>query len=163
MSILLALAVALTVVAVGAFVGAGVGAIDTGVGLLVGGPTLGLAIVFYIFSSLGRGLAKDAERAKELPTRGRRLVGRVKDAVPYASSTGGAVLRPEGAQMVLQVELDRDDEGARIVTLHVVEPSESARARIGTTVTVLEHPDEPGLRALEGFLPNGLRAPGANG
>ncbi|MFO0695193.1 MAG: hypothetical protein U0230_16650 [Polyangiales bacterium] len=163
MSVLLALALTLTLVAISAFGGAAVGAIDTGVGILIGGPTLGLAIVFFILHSLGRGQAKDAERVKELPARGLRLRGRVKDAVPYASSTGGAVLRPEGAQMVLQVELERNDEGARIVTIHVVEPSETARARIGTTVTVLEHPDDPALRTLEGFLPNGVRAPDANG
>jgi hypothetical protein len=58
--------------------------------------------------------------------------------------------------MVLRVALN-DEHGAREVTLHLVEPSEAARARIGSTITVLEHPDDPDLRAVEGFVPNGRR------
>jgi hypothetical protein len=60
--------------------------------------------------------------------------------------------------MVLRVELEATPGAAPgDVTVHVVEDSEQARARIGTEVTVLVHPDDPSIRALDGFLPNGLR------
>jgi hypothetical protein len=95
-----------------------------------------------------------AAQVRELPSRGVRRTGRVRDAVPYGSPHGGAVFQAEGAQMVLRVELD----GGGTVTVHVVEDSERARGRIGTEVTILEHPDEPSLRALDGFLPNGRPA-----
>jgi hypothetical protein len=49
-------------------------------------------------------------------------------------------------------------EDGGTLAVHVVEDSERARARIGTEVTILEHPDDPALRALEGFLPNGRPA-----
>lgn len=102
----------------------------------------------------------DAERrVAELPTRGIRRRGEVRDAVPLSDPSGGAVFTPDGAQMVLQVALAAEGElPARTVTVHVSEPSEAARARIGQTVVVLEHPEAPEMRALQGFLPNGRPA-----
>lgn len=54
---------------------------------------------------------------------------------------GGAVLQAEGAQMVLRIELDSD-----------------AKARIGKPIEVLEHPENPNIRAIAGYLPNGRKA-----
>lgn len=104
---------------------------------------------------LSRNIARQAAAVRELTQRGVRRVGTVRDAVPYAASTGGAVVGSSGAQMVLQIALTTERGGTELVTCHVVEPSEQARARIGSTITVLEHPDDPTLRAVVGFLPNG--------
>ena len=110
-----------------------------------------LSVVGHRISS---GFARDAAQVAELGTRGVRRRGIVRDALPLGSPHGGAAFLGHGAQMVLSVELE---DGAR-VTCHVVEPSESARARIGSSIVVLEHPEARGLRTVEGFLPNGRRA-----
>jgi hypothetical protein len=61
--------------------------------------------------------------------------------------------------MVLRVELEAAASAVpESVTIHVVEDSERARARIGSDVIVLVHPDDPSIRALEGYLPNGQPA-----
>lgn len=117
-------------------------------------PITVAGVIVTILHRVFSGHERAATQVRELPTRGVRRTGRVRDAVPYGSPHGGAVFQAEGAQMVLRVELD----GGGTVTVHVVEDSERARARIGTEVTILEHPDEPSLRALEGFLPNGRPA-----
>lgn len=144
--------------ALGAGALAAAGVIEVVSGVVLGVLAVVLAIPAFIFGRIGQSFERDAARVKELPTRGVRSTGRVKDVVPYASPHGGAVLRPEGAQLVLQVEVARGGGRTDLLTLHLVENSERARARIGTEVVVLEHPDEPSLRALEGYLPNGLRA-----
>lgn len=126
-------------------------------GVVLGTLCLVLSIPCFILGNIGRGFDRDAAQVKELATRGRRVSGRVVDALPMTSPHGGAVFRPTGAQMVLQVELDRGAGSTERVLIHLVENSELARGRIGSTVTVLEHPDDPALRTLEGFLPNGIR------
>lgn len=129
----------------------------------ISGPSLvGGGVLFVLGSTLAlsaramaKALARQVAAVGELETRGVRRVGRVRDAVPYASPTGGAVLQPEGAQMVLQIELDRGNGGTESITCHIVEHTETARARIGKDIVVFEHPDDRSLRAIEGFLPNG--------
>jgi hypothetical protein len=102
--------------------------------------------------------ARLASLATELPERGVRRAGRVRDALPYAPDDGGAVFDEDGALMVLQVELAEDERRPReVVQLHVVEDTERARARIGTEVIVMEHPSAKKLRALKGYLPDGRR------
>jgi hypothetical protein len=152
--------VGLVVCAIACGVLAALAVIQVVSGVVLGVLCLVLSIPCFILGNIGRGFDRDAARVRELATRGTRVSGRVVDALPMTSPHGGAVFRPAGAQMVLQVELDRGAGGAERVTLHLVENSELARGRIGSTVTVLEHPDDPGLRTLEGFLPNGIRVPG---
>jgi hypothetical protein len=135
------------------------GNLGTGVSVpaLVGGGLLfvvGSTMAITTFQ-LMRGLARQAAAVRELRERGVRRTGTVRDAVPYAAAGGGAVLSAAGAQMVLQVELPTTRGGVELVTCHVVEPSAAAQARIGQLITVLEHPDDRTLRAVEGFLPNG--------
>lgn len=109
-----------------------------------------------LFMRVLAGQTRAMRQAEELPVRGLRRPGRVCDALPYGSRSGGAVFQPEGAQMVLQVELvPHDGRAAERVTVMVVEPSERSRARIGSDVVVLQHPEAPLLRALEGFRPDG--------
>lgn len=134
------------------------GVIQIPSGVVLAGLSVTLSIPCFIMGSIGSGMDRDAAQVRELESRGIRRAGRVIDAIPYASVHGGAALHATGAQMALSVELEQPGGTAEHVTLHVVEPSESARARIGTRVVVLEHPDEPSLRCLEGFLPNGRRA-----
>lgn len=43
---------------------------------------------------------------------------------------------------------------ARVLS-SIVEDSEPARARLGAEVVVLEHPDDPIIRTLDGFGPHG--------
>jgi hypothetical protein len=98
-----------------------------------------------------------ARKARDLETRGVRRVGVVRDVVPFSSPSGGAVLGPGGAQMVVQIALPRDGGGTQTVTCHLIENSEQARARIGQQIAVIEHPDDPEMRAIEGYQPNGRR------
>lgn len=70
-------------------------------------------VITVVFARIRSSLRNAANQVRELPTRGIRRRGHVRDR---------------------------------------------ARARIGTAVTILEHPDDPSLRALEGFLPNGRPA-----
>lgn len=96
-----------------------------------------------------RGFAKaiaQAETAiRELETRGVRRTGIVVDAVPEAS------------HVVLTIELDRTGGGGERVTCYLEEPFESARARVGEPIVVIEHPDHRSLRAVEGYLPSGKK------
>ena len=126
-------------------------------GVVLGALCLVLSIPCFIIGNIGRGLDRDALRVQELATKGRRINGRVVDALPMTSPHGGALFHAMGAQMVLQIDLDRGERGTQRVTVHLVENSELARGRIGTNVTVLEHPDDAALRTLEGYLPNGIR------
>lgn len=128
--------------------------------LVVGGVlfVLGSTMALTTFQ-ITRGLARQATAVRELVTAGVRRSGTVRDAVPYASPTGGAVLHAAGAQMVLHVELPTARGGTERVTCHIVEASEQARARIGQPITIIEHPADRTLRAVEGFLPNGQPLP----
>lgn len=136
---------------------ASTGVVEVVSAVVLGGLCLVFSIPCFIIGRMGASMDRDVARVRELDSLGVRRTGRVLDAIPYTSEHGGAVLHPNGAQMVLSVELDRGAEGKKHVTLHVVEPSDAARARIGTEVTVIEHPDDPAIRALEGFMPNGIR------
>ncbi|MCW5801094.1 MAG: hypothetical protein KIT31_01680 [Deltaproteobacteria bacterium] len=117
-------------------------AIVVGGMLFVVGGTMAMS-AFRIESALRR----QAAAVAELATRGVRRIGRVREVV----SSG--VMQPDGAQLVVRIEL----EGGELVTCHLVEDSEQARARIGNEIAVIEHPDDPQLRAIDGYLPNGRR------
>lgn len=143
------------------------------VGLVLAGlapPTtlvaLGFLVIGAVFAFVMRHVLKGWLRTgsliRELPDRGLRRRGKVRDVLANAPYHGGASFRQGGALMVMQVDLEPyGDRPAETVRIYVVEPTEDARARIGTHVTVLEHPDDSGLRALEGRQPNGTRL-GAN-
>lgn len=143
------------------------------IGLVVAGiapPTtlvaLGFLVIGAVFAFVMRhvfqGWQRTGARIRELPQRGLRRRGKVRDVLASAPYHGGASFRQDGALMVMQVDLEPyGDRPAETVRIYVVEPTEDARARIGTHVTVLEHPEDPGLRALEGRQPNGA-LPGAN-
>ena len=130
--------------------GLSVPALLGGGALFVVGSTMALTTF-----QLMRGIARQAAAVRELRERGVRRVGTVRGALPLGTPGGGAVFGAAGAQMVLQVELPNARGGLELVTCHVVEPSQAARARIGQPITVLEHPDDRTMRAIEGFLPNG--------
>jgi hypothetical protein len=150
-AVLIAVAVALFVVGV-------TGAGAAWPSFLLGGVSGAIGVVLV---QVARGITRFhdelARKARELETRGVRSVGVVRDVVPYASPSGGAALGPGGAQMVVQIALPRDGGGTRTVTCHLVENSEEARGRIGQQIAVVEHPDDPAMRAIEGYQPNGRR------
>jgi hypothetical protein len=133
------------------------------VGISAPVPSLVMGVVMIVVGGsialIGRGIARSFEQqvllVQELQSRGIRKPGIVVDAVPYASPHGGAVVQAEGAQMVLRIRLSAD---GKTVTCHVVENSEQAKTRIGKEIMVIEHPEEPSTRAIEGYLPNGRRA-----
>ncbi len=136
---------------------------NTGAGISVP-AIIGGGVLFVLGGTLAltaRGITKAHERAaaavRDLETRGVRRTGIVRDVVPFASPMGGAVLQAEGAQLVVQIELERPEGGTQRVTCHLVENTEDARARIGKPITILEHPDDRELRTIEGYLPNGRR------
>ena len=114
--------------------------------------------IWLIGRSIGRSFERDIALVNELATRGIRRRGTVKDAIPYASPHGGAVFQPEGAQMVLRIELASEGGRRRTVECHLVEHSQDAKQRIGSEVVVVEHPESSTIRALEGYLPNGRKA-----
>jgi len=147
----LMIAVAVSLFLVGA-TGAGARVPSFVLGTVAG--AIGVVLV-QVSRGFTRSFAQMAEQARDLATRGVRHVGVVRDALPYSSPAGGAVFQTGGAQMVLQIELPRDGGGTRTVTCHLVENSEAARGRIGQQIVVLEHPDDPAMRAIEGYLPNG--------
>ncbi len=123
-----------------------------GVFLAIGGT---IAFVFRHLLARAEGAGR---RVRELPERGIRRRGHVSDVVPYGARHGGAVMHPEGVLMILRVDMAaQDGMPARNVNVLVVEPTDAAKARLGTDVVVLQHPDEPDLLALEGHLPGGRR------
>jgi hypothetical protein len=116
------------------------------------------ATVALVLRRISAGMERQGDRVRELEVRGIRRRGLVRDVVPFGAYHGGAVLHEEGVLMILRVALEADPGApARTVSVHVVEPTEVARARIGTAVVVLEHPEEPGMLALEGHQPGGRR------
>lgn len=127
---------------------------------LVMGTVLSLigATIVVIGRSLGKTFERDVSLVRELAVRGIRRRGTVKDALPYTTPHGGAVFQPEGAQMVLRIELDAETGARRTVTCQLVEDSGAAKRRIGTSIEVLEHPENPNIRAIAGYLPNGRKA-----
>ncbi len=114
--------------------------------------------IYLIGRSIGKTFERDVALVRELATRGVKRRGTVKDAVPYSSPHGGAVFQPEGAQMVLRIELDPEGGSRRTVTCHLVENSQDAKNRIGNEIVVVEHPENANIRAIEGYLPNGIKA-----
>jgi hypothetical protein len=135
----------------------------TGISELVPSLVIGTVLavigttIFLIGRSIGKSFEHDLALVQELATRGIRRRGTIKDIVPYASAHGGAVFQPEGAQLVVRIELDSATGARRTVTCQLVENSEDARQRIGSSVVVLEHPESSNIRAIEGYLPNGRR------
>jgi hypothetical protein len=115
------------------------------------------AVLVLVPRAITRSYDELARKARELETRGVRRVGVVRDVVPFSSPSGGAALGPAGAQLILQIALPRDGGGTQTVTCHLVENSEQARGRIGQQIAVIEHPDDPDMRAIEGYQPNGRR------
>jgi hypothetical protein len=138
----------------------------TGVIVLVPGVAMGsvMTVIGTVIAVIGRTVARSFERdlalVQDLASRGVRRTGIVKDVVPLSSPHGGAVLLPEGAQLVVQIELAPEGGSRRVVTCQLVENSEQARRRIGQEIVVVEHPEEPSMRAIEGYLPNGRRRAG---
>lgn len=136
----------------------------TGLAALVPCLVMGLvlavigATIFLIGRSIARSFDRDVALVQELPTRGIRRRGIVRDVLPLASEHGGAVFQAEGAQLVVRIELESEVGARRTVTCHLVEDTEAARQRIGTPIVVVEHPENTQLRAIEGYLPNGRRA-----
>ncbi len=114
--------------------------------------------IWLIGRTLGKSFERDVALVQELATRGVRRNGTVKDAVPFSSPHGGAVFQPGGAQMVLRIELDPEGGSRRTVTCHLVENSQDAKNRIGNEIVVVEHPENANIRAIEGYLPNGIKA-----
>ncbi len=115
------------------------------------------AIISFVVGRLFGGMNKQGALISTLPDVGVRRKGRVRDALP-ASTVAGTPFANGTAHMILQVDLEEDeDRPADTVQLHVLESSEAARARIGRDVIVLEHPDAPGIRALDGFTPMGSK------
>ncbi len=117
-----------------------------------------LTVIGGVLFASGRMIATSFDQqvvlVQELATRGVRRQGTVEDVVPYANPRGGAVFQAGGAQLVLRIALD---DGRR-VTCHLVENRDQARSRIGQSIVVIEHPEEPSTRAIEGYKPNGLRS-----
>ena len=115
---------------------------------LVMGTVLSLigATIVVIGRSLGRTFERDVALVRELAVRGIRRRGTVKDALPYTTPHGGAVFQPE------------ETGTRRTVTCQLVEDSDAAKRRIGTPIEVLEHPENPNIRAIAGYLPNGRKA-----
>lgn len=113
--------------------------------------------IYLIGRMIGKSFERDVALVHELTTRGLRRTGTVKDAVPYSLAHGGAVFQPEGAQMVLRIELVGDNGGRRTVTCQLVENSQDAKNRIGQEIVVIEHPENANIRAVEGYMPNGRK------
>ena len=95
--------------------------------------------------AFSKAIAQAETAIRELDTRGVRRTGTVVDAVP------------EAGHVVLTIELDRTGGGGERVTCYLEEPYESARARVGEPIVVVEHPDHRTLRAVDGYLPNGRK------
>jgi hypothetical protein len=146
-------------VGIAVLVGAGVtGLVDPVPTIVLSALGTLIAILALVFGRIGKRQARAAARVRELAAVGNRVRGVVKEALPYAGYHGGLVLHADGVLMLLRVEILRPSGRPELVTVYVIEPSEVGKARLGTEVTVVEHPDDPDLRALEGFLSNGHRA-----
>jgi hypothetical protein len=127
---------------------------------LVMGTVLSLigTTIYVIGRSIGSSFERDVSLVRELAVRGIRRRGTVKDALPYTTPRGVAVVQPEGAQMVLRIELDSETGHRRTVTCQLVENTAEAKDRIGRSIEILEHPEHPNIRAIAGYLPNGRKA-----
>jgi len=83
---------------------------------------------------------------RELDTRGVRKTGVVADVVV------------EPTYVLVKIDLDRTGGGTgERINCYLEEDSETARARIGQPITIIQHPEHPTLRAIEGYLPNGRK------
>jgi hypothetical protein len=93
-----------------------------------------------------RSIAQAEVAVRDLDTRGVRRTGTVADIVV------------EPTYVVVKIDLDRTGGGVgERVTCFLEEDSETARARIGKPITIIQHPDHPTLRAIDGYLPNGRK------
>ena len=138
---LLLAAVGLTVLVIG----------NTGDGIsvpaiLAGGVLFVLGGTMTLSSRAFAKAIRQAETAlRELETRGVKRTGTVTDVVI------------EPTYVIVKIQLDRTGGGGEHVTCYLEEDSESARARIGQPITVIEHPEHKTLRAIDGYLPNGKK------
>lgn len=153
----------LVVAALALWLGGAVGWLPLIPGVVLGALATVMSIVAFVVGRIGAGFERSRRLMSELPALGVRLRGTVRDVVPFGAAHGGAVLHAEGVLMILRVEVDRGPGGSQLVNLLVVEPTEVARSRLGTEVTVVEHPAAPNLRALEGHAPNGHLQPAGTG
>lgn len=125
---------------------------------VLGGVAGAIGVVLVQVSrGITRSFDELAQQARDLETRGVRRVGVVRDVVPSSSPSGGAALYLAGALLVVQIDLPREGGGTQTVTCYLVENSEVARGLIGTQIAVIEHPDQPAMRTIEGYAPNGRR------
>ena len=116
--------------------------------ILAGGVLFVLGGTMALSSRAFAKAIRQAETAlRELETRGVRRTGTVTDVVI------------EPSYVLVKIQLDRTGGGGEHVTCYLEEDSESARARIGHPITIVEHPDHAALRAIEGYLPNGKKRP----
>ena len=114
--------------------------------LLAGGLLFVLGGTMALSSRAFQKAIRQAEQAvRELETRGVKRTGTVTDIVV------------EPSYVIVKIQLDRTGGGGEHVTCYLEEDSESARARIGQPITVIEHPDHRALRAIDGYLPNGKK------
>ncbi|MBL9017266.1 MAG: hypothetical protein JNL83_23970 [Myxococcales bacterium] len=116
--------------------------------ILAGGVLFVLGGTMALASRAFAKAIRQAETAvRELETRGVRRTGTVTDIVV------------EPTYVIVKIQLDRTGGGGEHVTCYLEEDSESARARIGQPITVIEHPEHRTLRAIDGYLPNGKKRP----
>jgi hypothetical protein len=114
--------------------------------ILAGGVLFVLGGTMALSSRAFQKAIRQAEAAlRELETRGIKRTGTVTDVVV------------EPTYVIVKIQLDRTGGGGEHVTCYLEEDSESARARIGEPITIVEHPEHRTLRAIEGYLPNGKK------
>lgn len=113
--------------------------------ILAGGVLFVLGSTMALSSRAFQKAIRNAELAvRELYTRGVKKTGTVADVVV------------EPTYVIVKIDLDRTGGGTgERVTCYLEEDSESARARIGQPITIIEHPEHRTLRAIDGYLPNG--------
>jgi hypothetical protein len=161
MGVLIVIGPVLVAIGFLAVIGGLFGAMELVPSLVLGGVLVPFGTVTTLVAyRIRSGFERDARRVRELAHRGIRRAGRVTDVLPYASEHGGAVLSAEGALLVVQVQLTSRDGHPETVRCLLVENSEHARGRIGSEITIVEHPEDPSLRAIDGYQPNGSRRMG---
>ena len=115
--------------------------------ILAGGVLFVLGGTMALSSRAFARAIRQAETAvRELETRGVKKTGTVADVVV------------EPTYVVVKIDLDRTGGGTgERVTCFLEEDSESARARVGQPITIVEHPEHRTLRAIDGYLPSGKK------
>jgi hypothetical protein len=118
---------------------------------------LGGGVLFVIGGTMAlfaRAVTRSIARAEGavgvLLDRGVRRTGTVADIVV------------EPTFVVVKIDLDRTGGGTgERVNCFLVDDRETARSLIGKPITIVEHPEDRTLRAIDGYLPNGLKRPAA--